>query len=157
MNQDGHLPEGAVFATAEMLRQANTKLVRLQGQSAEQGREVFARIRRVDAVDYALTASPIPPELLAAPAEEQVRWYEALPVRERRERDLARALGRRRFVALGVVEPRLTEEDAANLGPDLSVLYNEIMVFSGLAAVPAPAPEASAAASPAIQEPAPAP
>ncbi len=76
--------------------------------------------------------------------ERKVReWLLSADPEERIKYRLEREHVKFRAIALAAVEPVLTVAQAERLGDDAVAIYEEILIFSGLAERPAPAPVAA--------------
>lgn len=137
MTVNGHLPEGAVLLTREVLAKAARKHVKLPRASAEYGQDVYALIRPIRRVDYLQFLPPSPPEAESWPEASELRaeryqtWLNNLPETEKKARQDAVNRVTYLVIMAGSVEP-MTEDEARDLGDDAEVLAVEILRFSGL-------------------------
>lgn len=135
---NGHLPAGASYLTLDLLEQASVKNVLLPRMTERLAREMFVRIRTIRAADYLACIPPIPgsdtwpTDDQTARQDHYLAWLatlapDALEAHQRMNADLAY-----KIVSLGVVDPRLTVEQARHLAADADVVATEILRFSGL-------------------------
>lgn len=133
---NGHLPEGAVYATAELLRALHTRLVKLPDACAASGKEVFVRIRRINRVEYIYLWPPLPEVSRTWPPEEyearRTRWLESLPLEELMKRRRLEMEVRYRVIEMALLEPALTVEQIRQLANDVDVIYTAILDLSDL-------------------------
>jgi hypothetical protein len=147
---NGRLPPGAAMLTLELLERATTALVRVPGASQKTGQEVYVKIRAIRKADYAAMIPPAPPGSEAWPEDREARdrlwreWLEGLPEDQRQARTLAAAEVTYKVIAAGLVEPRMTADDARALGDDADEIAVAILRLSGL--LPPETPTEAAAA-----------
>jgi hypothetical protein len=147
-NTNGHtaLPEGAVIATLDMLRAANTATVRCPRLSEATGQEVVVRIRAIRRAAYLQMLPPPPPEAEAWPKDPEARaqamlaWLAALPEPERGRRQAAIDAVTDKVLAAGLAEPAVDLDGARAFGDDADLVAVEILQLSGIL----PKPTASA-------------
>lgn len=172
---NGKLPEGATLVTPEILDSATTRHVRCPMLSERVGIEVYVKVRAIPRIEYLLSLPADPPgseqwptadavevarlteeygparatEYAAGIAAERDRltrdWMATLAPEAREARLRALSDVWPRVLSLGAVEPRLTLEQARELGPDIEVIAAEILRLSGLIPWQQPVPEAAAA------------
>lgn len=149
MNLDnGHLPEGAVLLTAEMVEYAMRTQVRCPLLSSRIGKDVYVRIRAIRRASYLLMLPSLPLEATASwPQDDPDAWQRAyqdwlkgLPAEERHVMNAAAADVTWRVVRVGLVDPQLSDENHRNLADDADHIAREILRFSGLLSAPAEAP-----------------
>lgn len=144
MTTNGHLPEGAVLLTAELLERATRTMIRCPFLSTRAGQDVYVRIRTIRRASYLLMLPPLPLEASAtwpqdnpeAWQREYQQWLEALPAEERQAKNAAAAEVTWKVVRAGLVEPQLSEANLSDLADDADYIAREILRFSGLLPTP---------------------
>jgi hypothetical protein len=148
MTANGHLPEGAVLLTAELLERATRTMIRCPFLSGRAGQDVYVRIRTIRRASYLLMLPPLPLEASATwPQDdpegwqrEYQHWLETLPAEERQAKNAAAAEVTWKVVRAGLVEPQLSEASLVDLADDADQIAREILRFSGLLLTPTEAP-----------------
>lgn len=141
--------------TIEELIRATETMVELPLLSVGLGTRKI-RVRRISRNEYFALLPPLPAAAEEWPAKEFLKreraWLGTLEPDELEQRRQAIRDLNVRIVALASLEPALTIEQARRLGDDAAVAAEEILLFSKVRTVPAPAdgtPEAEEAESPA--------
>jgi len=140
---NSHLPEGAVIATLDMLRGANTKLVPLPKMSERSGVPTFVRIKPLRRPQYRAMLPPRPPEADAWPVEDYQRhhniWLASLSHEERVAREKAEDAVAFLVIKECLVDPPYSDEIGEWLFDDADELAVAILEFSNIL-LPRPAP-----------------
>jgi hypothetical protein len=135
---NGHVPEGAIVATLEMLQKANRAYRKLPRLSEHMGAEVGVWIRAIRNAVYSSFLPQPPKEAQEWPRDDEARaavaqrWFDALPDEERAARRAVLTESACKVIAAGVVDPPMTVDPARDLGDDVDYLAAEILIFSGL-------------------------
>lgn len=140
MSLNGHLPDGAIYLTLDLLERATTESLKLPQASARLGQDVYVKIRAIRHAEYLAMLPPSPPgseswphdESLDARAARWQAWLDALPEEERQHRAQQAAEVTYRVVAAGLTEPRMTIEQARGLAADADIVAAAVLRLSGL-------------------------
>jgi len=146
---NGHLPEGAVIATLDMLQAVNTKLILAPSISVRSGVPTFVRVKPIRYQKYRALCPPPPPGSEAWPATEYPQhreaWLKSLPHEERLAREAADDAIAFKVLSACLVEPPYSDEVGEWLFDDVDAIAREILVFSNIftpLAKPEPEPAA---------------
>ncbi len=135
---NGHLPEGAVVATLEMLRAVNTTIIRAANASRRAGVPVFVRIRPIRKSRYLAMLAPRPAEADAwgnDPEEygkHYAVWIASLSEEARAARRAADDAVTFKVLQEGVFEPAYSAEVGVLLADDVDDIAVEILRFSDI-------------------------
>lgn len=141
MNQNGHLPEGAILLTRAHLVKSIVPVL-LPGRSAQEGSPIYVRIRPIRQAAYFGWLPALPDEAKDWPAEAAERidrfkaWKAGLSPEVRVAWDRQDDEATYRTIEAGLVDPALSLDEIRLLGSDADVLAKQILVHSGLAEAP---------------------
>jgi hypothetical protein len=145
---NGHLPEGAVMATLDMLRAANTKTVPLPKVSERTGVPTFVRIKPIRRPRYRAMLPVRPPEADAWPTEDYQKhhnlWLNSLSPEDRLAREKAEDDVSFKILEACLVDPPYSDEIGEWLFDDADELAVTILEFSNILLKKAPSAEVPA-------------